>query len=101
MPKTGWHISTNGGWECSIIASAAVLLAALTVTVIAAWHPLKDATPIKREPWFMPMMAGAIALGVFCLGYVFLGVYPIGNNDYSSCQNERFGFGCSSDAFVF
>lgn len=58
---------------------SAALLAALTVTVIAAWHPLKDATPIKREPWFMPMMAGAIALGIFCLGYVFLGVYPIGN----------------------
>ena len=58
---------------------SAALLAALTVTVIAAWHPLKDATPIRRERWFMPLMAGALALGVFCLGYVFLGVYPIGN----------------------
>ena len=56
----------------------AALLAVLTTTVIAAWHPLKDATPIRREPWFAPMMAGAIALGLFCLGYVFLGVYPIG-----------------------
>ena len=55
------------------------LLAALTVTAIAAWHPLKDATPIRREKWFMPLMAGVIALAVFCLGYVFLGVYPIGN----------------------
>jgi len=57
----------------------AALLAALTVTAIAAWHPLKDATPIRRERWFMPLMAGALALALFCLGYVFLGVYPIGN----------------------
>lgn len=58
---------------------SAALLAALAVTVIAAWHPLKDATPIRREGWFMPLMAGVLALGIFCLGYVFLGVYPIGN----------------------
>ncbi|MBR0447089.1 MAG: hypothetical protein IIX28_01280, partial [Clostridia bacterium] len=37
---------------------SAALLAALAVTVIAAWHPLKDATPIRREGWFMPLMAG-------------------------------------------
>lgn len=55
------------------------LLAALTVTAIAAWHPLKDATPIRREVWFMPLMSGVLALAVFSLGYVFLGVYPIGN----------------------
>ena len=58
---------------------SAALLAALTTTAIAAWHPLKDATPIHRERWFAPLMAGAMALGIFCLGYVFLGVYPIGN----------------------
>ena len=58
---------------------SAALLAVLTVTAISAWHPLKDATPIRREGWFMPMMAGAIALGIFCAGYVFLGVYPIGS----------------------
>lgn len=57
----------------------AALLAALTTTAIAAWHPLKDATPIRRERWFAPLMAGAMALGIFCLGYVFLGVYPVGN----------------------
>ena len=57
----------------------AALLAALTTTAIAAWHPLKDATPIHRERWFAPLMAGAMALGLFCLGYVFLGVYPIGS----------------------
>ena len=61
----------------ALLSSA--LLAALTTTAIAAWHPLKDATPIRREKWFAPLMAGAIALGIFCLGYVFLGVYPIGN----------------------
>ena len=58
---------------------SAALLAALTIAVIAAWHPLKDATPIQRKKWFMPLMAGGIALAIFCLGYVFLGVYPIGN----------------------
>lgn len=57
----------------------AALLATLATTAIAAWHPLKDATPIRRERWFAPLMAGALALGVFCLGYIFLGVYPIGN----------------------
>ena len=61
----------------TLLSSA--LLAALTTTGIAAWHPLKDATPIRRERWFAPLMAGAAALGIFCLGYVFLGVYPIGN----------------------
>ena len=62
-----------------MILLGAALLAALTTTAIAAWHPLKDATPIRRERWFAPLMAGAAALGIFCLGYVFLGVYPIGN----------------------
>ena len=55
------------------------LLSALAVTVIAAWHPLRDATPIHRTKWFCPLVAGAIALGIFCLGYVFLGVYPVGS----------------------
>ena len=54
------------------------LLSALAVTVIAAWHPLRDATPIKRTKWFCPLMAGALAVGIFCLGYIFLGVYPVG-----------------------
>ena len=61
----------------SLLGSA--ILAALTTTAIAAWHPLKDATPIRRERWFAPLMSGALALGIFCLGYIFLGVYPIGN----------------------
>lgn len=54
------------------------LLSALATTAIAAWHPLKDATKIRRDKWFAPLMAGAIALGLICLGYIFLGVYPIG-----------------------
>ncbi len=58
---------------------SAALLAALATTAVAAWHPLKDATPICRRRWFAPLMAGGLALGIFCLGYVFLGVYPIGN----------------------
>ena len=58
---------------------SAGLLAALTVTFIAARHPLRDATPIKRTKWFCPLMAGALAVGIFCLGYIFLGVYPVGN----------------------
>ena len=58
---------------------SAGLLAALTVTFIAARHPLRDATPIKRTKWFCPLMAGALAVGIFSLGYIFLGVYPVGN----------------------
>lgn len=58
---------------------SAALMAAMVTTGIAAWHPLKDATPIRREKWFMPLMSGALALGIFCLGYVFLGVYPVGS----------------------
>lgn len=54
------------------------LLSALAVTVIAAWHPLRDATPIRRKKWFCPLVAGAIAVGIFCIGYIFLGVYPVG-----------------------
>ena len=54
------------------------LLSALAVMVIAAWHPLRDATPIRRKRWFCPLTAGAIAVGIFCIGYIFLGVYPIG-----------------------
>ena len=54
------------------------LLSALATTAIAAWHPLKDATKIRRDKWFAPLMAGAIGLGLICLGYIFLGVYPIG-----------------------
>ena len=54
------------------------LLSALATTAIAAWHPLKDATKIRRDQWFAPLMSGAIALGLICLGYIFLGVYPIG-----------------------
>ncbi|MBQ7088019.1 MAG: YfhO family protein [Clostridia bacterium] len=80
-----WHTpQMPAGEDASIVQTgvygllSAALLAALTTTAIAAWHPLKDATPIHRENWFMPLMAGALALAVFCLGYVFLGVYPIG-----------------------
>ena len=80
-----WHTPQMPAGEDATLAQiivyglgGAALLAALTVTAIAAWHPLKDATPIHREHWFMPLMAGALALAVFCLGYVFLGVYPIG-----------------------
>lgn len=81
-----WHTPLMPAGEDATLAQqgiygllSAALLAALTVTVIAAWHPLKDATPIRREGWFMPLMSGALALGIFCLGYVFLGVYPVGS----------------------
>lgn len=57
---------------------SAALLAVLTTTVVAAWRPLKDATPLRRTVGFAPLMAGALALLIFCLGYVFLGVYPLG-----------------------
>ncbi len=55
------------------------LLAALAVTTIAAWHPLKDAAPINKTKWFCPLMAGVLTLGVLCAGYIFLGVYPVGS----------------------
>ncbi len=55
------------------------LLSGLATAAIAAWHPLKDATKIQRDRWFAPMMSGAIALGLICIGYIFLGVFPIGN----------------------
>lgn len=81
-----WHVPMMPDGEeagvvqrCVYALLGSALLAALTTTAIAAWHPLKDATPIRRERWFAPLMAGAIALGLFCLGYIFLGVYPIGN----------------------
>ena len=81
-----WHVpEMPAGEEATSLQKgvyallSAALLAALTTTAIAAWHPLKDATPIRREKWFAPLMSGAIALGIFCLGYVFLGVYPIGD----------------------
>lgn len=54
------------------------LISALAVTAIAAWHPLRDATPIRRKRWFCPLTAGALAVGIFCIGYIFLGVYPVG-----------------------
>ena len=54
------------------------LISALAVTAIAAWHPLRDATPIHRKRWFCPLTAGALAVGIFCVGYIFLGVYPVG-----------------------
>ena len=81
-----WHVIQMPAGEDATEAQkglytlmGAALLAAMAVTAIAAWHPLRDATPMRRTKWFCPLTAAVLAVGIFCIGYVFLGVYPVGS----------------------
>lgn len=55
------------------VCGAALLSGLMTVTVSALRSPVK-----ARPVWFCPLLAAGLALCLYCLGYAFLGVWPLG-----------------------
>ncbi len=54
----------------------AMLFAGVTTWTAAAALGIRSKKP--RSVWFCPLLAGGLTLALMCLGYIFLGVWPVG-----------------------
>jgi len=66
--------ATTWQYAAFTVLGAALMAALVTLTVAALRSPKKD-----RPVWACPLLAAGLALALYGLGYVFLGVWPLGD----------------------